>query len=97
MPPHEPGIDYNKLNGFREDESVAEFTSRVAGLLRVYFHILVAPVNIPLDPMFRTTRYWAFFARMLGDRRLLEGGPVAPELLASKCPVLIIVFTVNAL
>lgn len=89
-PAREAGVDDRKLSGYREDESTSEFTSRVAGLMRVYFHILVAPVDSPLEPTFRITRYWTYFARMLSNRSLLESGPVAPELLASKsdafCP-----------
>lgn len=77
-------MDQRKLMGYREDESASEFTSRVTGLMRVYFHILVAPVNNPLEAPFRLTRYWTFFARMLSHRGLLEDSPVAAELLAGK-------------
>ena len=93
VPPPEPDVDYNKLSGFREDESTSEFTMRVAGLMRVYFHILVAPVNRPMDPTFRVTRYWMYFARMLSDRRLLVSSPVAPELLAGEHTTLAFFFT----
>jgi nucleoporin GLE1 len=92
VPPREPDVDYTKLSGFREDESLSEFTIRVAGIMRVYFYILIAPVNLPLDPPFRVTRYWIYFARMLSDRQLLESGPVAPELLASKCGIFVYLY-----
>lgn len=70
--------------GYREDESASEFTSRVTGLMRVYFNILVAPISSPLEPPFRLTKYWIFFARMLSNRGLLEDSPVAAELLAGE-------------
>lgn len=83
-PPPEEGIEYSKLAGFREDEALPEYISRVAGLMRVYFQILVMPTNQPLNLFFRPTMYWTYFSRLTFDRSLLESGPVGPELLASK-------------
>lgn len=84
-PPPEEGIEYSKLAGFREDESLPEYISRVAGLMRVYFQILITPTDQPTNLFFRPTMYWTYFARLMCDRSLLESGPVGPELLASKC------------
>ena len=84
-PPPEEGIEYSKLVGFREDEALPEYISRVAGLMRVYFHILITPTNQPANIFFRPTMYWTYFARLMCDRGLLESGPVGPELLASEC------------
>lgn len=86
-----------KALGYRKDESSPEFTTRVAGMIRVYFHVLHAPVSQPLDPRFRFPRYWTFFARMLSAPQLLES-PVAPEVLygemmSSSFRVLVIKFT----
>ena len=83
-PPPEEGIEYSKLSGFREDESLPEYTSRVAGLMRVYFQILITPTDQQANAFFRPTIYWTYFARLMCNRILLESGPVGPELLASK-------------
>lgn len=83
-PPHEEGIEYSKLAGFREDEGLPEYTSRVAGLMRVYFQILITPTDEPTNSFFRPTVFWTYFARLMCNRSLLESGPVGPELLASK-------------
>ena len=87
-PSPEEGIEYSKLSGFREDEGLPEYTSRVAGLMRVYFHILITPTNQPANVFFRPTMYWTYFSRLMCDRSLLESGPVGPELLASECSLL---------
>lgn len=85
-PPHEEGIEYPKLSGFREDEGLPEYTSRVAGLMRVYFQILITPTDQPanVNIFFRPAVYWTYFARLMRNRSLLQSGPVGPELLASK-------------
>lgn len=83
-PPPEEGVEYSKLAGFREDEALPEYISRVAGLMRVYFRILITPTNQPTNSFFRPTMYWTYFARLMRNRSLLESGPVGPELLASK-------------
>lgn len=72
-----------KALGYKPGESAAEFTTRAAGMTRVYFHVLNAPVAQPLDPRFRFPRFWTFFARMLAEAQLLES-PVAPEVIYSK-------------
>ena len=83
-PPPEEGVEYSKLAGFREDEGLPEYISRVAGLMRVYFHVLITPTNQPTNPFFRPTIYWTYFSRLMCNRGLLESGPVGPELLASE-------------
>jgi len=83
-PPPEEGVEYAKLAGFREDEGLPEYTSRVAGLMRVYFHVLITPTNQPTNTFFRPTIYWTYFSRLMCNRGLLESGPVGPELLASE-------------
>jgi len=84
-PPPEEGVEYSKLAGFREDEGLPEYTLRVAGLMRVYFHVLITPTNQPTNTFFRPTIYWTYFSRLMCNRGLLESGPVGPELLASEC------------
>ncbi|KAI0646290.1 GLE1-like protein-domain-containing protein [Trametes meyenii] len=69
-----------------EDESLAEYSSRVSGMMRVYFHILVAPVNQPLDPVVRLPRYWTFFTRMLKDSQLLDSS-IAPQVMYTALDV----------
>ncbi|KAI0659174.1 GLE1-like protein-domain-containing protein [Cubamyces menziesii] len=76
-----------KALGYRgEDESLAEYTSRVSGMMRVYFQILVTPVNQPLDPVVRLPRYWTFFSRMLKEPQLLDSS-VAPQVLYTALDV----------
>ncbi|KAI0029506.1 GLE1-like protein-domain-containing protein [Vararia minispora EC-137] len=70
-----------KARGHRADEGIAEYTARVAGIMRVYFAVLGARVDAPLARMFQRPRFWAYFARMVSQPRLLAS-PVAPELLA---------------
>lgn len=72
-----------KVLGYRAKEALSEYTTRVAGLMRVYFHILNAPVGQPLDPRFRTYRYWSYFARMLSEPQLLDS-PASAEVLYGK-------------
>ncbi|KAI0371930.1 hypothetical protein BV20DRAFT_964589 [Pilatotrama ljubarskyi] len=69
-----------KALGYREEEGLSEYTSRVSGLMRVYFQILVTPVNQPLDPIVRLPRYWTFFSRMLKDPQLLDSSVAAQVL-----------------
>ena len=74
-----------KALGYRDaEESLADYTSRVSGMMRVYCHVLAIPVEQPLDPIIRLPRYWTFFSRMLKDPQLLES-PVAPQVLYSEC------------
>ncbi|KAK7048672.1 GLE1-like protein-domain-containing protein [Favolaschia claudopus] len=69
-------------------ESVTEYMDRVAGIMRVYFHILkIPPRSKPLHPMFQLPRCWTWFARILGDRSLLES-PVAAQLIYTGLDVL---------
>jgi nucleoporin GLE1 len=70
-----------KARGYRsKEETLAEHTTRVSGMMRVYFHVLCAPVPNPLDPRFRSHRYWTWFARILSEPKLLES-PVAAEVI----------------
>ncbi|THG95195.1 hypothetical protein EW026_g6411 [Hermanssonia centrifuga] len=70
-----------KALGYRsEDESLSDYNLRVSGMMRVYFHVLSAPVAEPLDARFRLPRYWTYFARMLSSPQLLETS-VAAEVL----------------
>ncbi|KAI0691429.1 GLE1-like protein-domain-containing protein [Cytidiella melzeri] len=75
-----------KVLGYRPHESAAEYSTRVSGLMRVYFHILTASVDTALDPRFRLPRYWTFFARILQQPQLLEA-PVGPEVIFSALDV----------
>ncbi|KAI0746748.1 hypothetical protein C8Q80DRAFT_1345139 [Daedaleopsis nitida] len=76
-----------KALGYRDtEEGLADYTSRVSGLMRVYFHILTVPVDQPLDPIMRLPRYWTFFSRMLKDPQLLESA-VAPQVLFTALDV----------
>ncbi|TFK66010.1 hypothetical protein BDN72DRAFT_800509 [Pluteus cervinus] len=69
--------EMKKVMGFRKSangddvETRADFATRVAGIMRVYFHILKIQPKQPLSPMWQTTRYWMWFARVLGEPRML--------------------------
>lgn len=62
------------------DEPLAEYSARITGIMRVYFHILCAPVSKPLGPMLSLPRLWTYISRLMSDKQLLIN-PVAPELL----------------
>jgi nucleoporin GLE1 len=50
-------------------ESQAEYITRVSGIMRVYFLILIGEggVDRPMNAkVWQTGRYWSYFARMLG-------------------------------
>ncbi|OJA12961.1 hypothetical protein AZE42_04710 [Rhizopogon vesiculosus] len=67
-------------------ESLSDHVMRVSGMMRVYFLVLAAPVPQPLDKMFQLPRFWTYFARMMGDERLLETA-VAAEVLHAALDV----------
>ena len=82
--------EYSKAVGYRKSvrgvdlETTEEYSNRVSGIMRVYFHILkIRPVEKPLHSMFQLPRYWTWFARILNDRRMLAQ-PIAPQLIYSK-------------
>ena len=78
-----------KALGFREEEGFGEYTARVTGLMRVYFHVLCADAGAaPLEPVFRLPRMWTYFARMLAEPALLKSS-VAPSLLHGACALLL--------
>jgi len=76
-----------KAMGYRtsndEQESTGEYITRIAGMMRVYFLVLAAPVEKPLDNMFRLPRYWAYFTRMMNEERLLSTAVAAQVLYAA--------------
>ena len=80
---------YRKVCGFKKSdsgegiESSLEYSNRVSSIMRVYFNILKIRPRQPLDPMFQLPRYWTWFARMVGDPKLL-GEPIAPQLIYSE-------------
>ena len=71
--------EQKKINGFRKNketdsyEAEADLIPRVTGIMRVYFSILrIVPTKGPLQTQYQLPRYWIWFARMLGERALLE-------------------------
>ncbi|EPS96139.1 hypothetical protein FOMPIDRAFT_101590 [Fomitopsis schrenkii] len=72
--------DRRKALGFREGEGFSEYTARVTGLMRVYFHVLCTDAAAPLEPVFRLPRLWSYCARMLAEPALLKSS-LAPGLL----------------
>lgn len=55
-----------------EMESLAEYVTRVSGVMRVYFETMKAETQAPLEGIWRTQRIWTWLARMLGQERLLQ-------------------------
>jgi nucleoporin GLE1 len=81
-------MGYRKSTANDDVESPSEYMTRVAGVMRVYFHILqIRPVQKPLKPMFQAHRLWVWIARLLSERALLEA-VVAAQLLYSRYPLL---------
>ncbi|KAG2030219.1 GLE1-like protein-domain-containing protein [Suillus americanus] len=80
-------LERTKAMGYRTNdgqrETLSDHIMRVSGMMRVYFLILAAPVPQPLDKMFQLPRFWTFFARMIGDERLLETAVAAQVLHAA--------------
>ena len=84
--------EQKKINGFRKNqetdsyETEAEFMTRISGIMRIYFSILrIVPAKGPLQTYFQFPRCWIWFARMLGERVLLEK-TVAAQLMHSLYP-----------
>lgn len=77
-------MGYRKSAVSDDVEGAAEYTTRVTGVMRVYFHILqIGPTQKPLKPMFQTHRLWVWVARLMSEKALLES-VVAAQLLYSK-------------
>ncbi|KAJ7716807.1 GLE1-like protein-domain-containing protein [Mycena maculata] len=84
-----------KMMGYRRSveqqgarEPIVEYMTRVAGDMRLYFHILrIPPQARPMHPMFQFPRCWTWFARIMGDYALLET-PVAAQLIYTALDVL---------
>lgn len=70
-----------KAFGLREDETSADHTSRVAGIMRVYFSLLLLPPSRPLPRDFQLPRFWMFVTRLIGQPALLHSS-LATELLS---------------
>ncbi|THH30972.1 hypothetical protein EUX98_g3206 [Antrodiella citrinella] len=62
------------------EETNAEYTQRVAGIMRVYFHIIMSPHPQRLSTVFGAQMYWQYFARTLKEQQLLLSS-VAAEIL----------------
>ncbi|KAG6918020.1 hypothetical protein DXG01_016872 [Tephrocybe rancida] len=79
--------------GYREDgdlvmESLEAYTSRISGIMRVYFNILkFRPNRGPLHRTFQLPRFWAWLTRLLSNKQLLEL-PVAPQLIYTALDVM---------
>jgi nucleoporin GLE1 len=69
-----------KASGLREETS-ADYVARVAGIMRVYFSLLLLPPSSPLPREFHTPRLWMFIARLVGQPALLQSA-LAMELLS---------------
>jgi nucleoporin GLE1 len=72
---------HTKASGLREDETSADRTARVAGIMRVYFSLLLLPPMAPLSREFHTPRLWMFVAQLVRQPALLQSS-LATELLS---------------
>jgi hypothetical protein len=71
--PDQDDKEFQKLNGIlNEDETQLDRQTRITGLIQLYFAICIAKTATPLPTEFRPQRIWTFFARILGDRRLMK-------------------------
>ncbi|KAI0300532.1 GLE1-like protein-domain-containing protein, partial [Multifurca ochricompacta] len=61
-----------KASGLREDETSVDHATRVAGIMRVYFSLLLLPSPAPLSREFHLPRLWMFAARLIGQPTLLQ-------------------------
>jgi nucleoporin GLE1 len=81
------GYRMNQSSGNGEFEAQGEYSSRVSGIMRVYWEILkvqlMFPHQAPPDGPFVISRYWMWFSRLLEERPLLETA-VGAELIYSK-------------
>ena len=77
-----------KASGLREDETSADHTARVAGIMRVYFSLLLLSPPAPLSREFHTSRLWVFVARLVGQPALLQSS-LATEVLSGKSKVIV--------
>lgn len=75
-----------KASGLREETS-ADHTARVAGIMRVYFSLILLPPSAPLPREFHMPRLWLFIARLVRQPALLQSS-LATELLSSTSRVL---------
>ncbi|KAJ7143550.1 GLE1-like protein-domain-containing protein [Mycena crocata] len=93
--PWTDNVEFTKINGYRKSvekdvprEPLVEYMTRVAGVMRLYFHILkIPPPTRPMHPLFQLPRCWTWFARIMGDHQLLES-PVAAQLIYIALDVL---------
>jgi nucleoporin GLE1 len=77
-----------KASGIREGETNVDRTARVAGVMRVYFSLLLLPSSAPLSREFHRPRLWMFIARLIGQPPLLKSA-LATELLSGNAPVIL--------
>jgi nucleoporin GLE1 len=70
-----------KASGVREEETTADYTARIAGIMRVYFSLLLLPPSVPLSREFHLARLWMFIARLIGQSSLSRSS-LATELLS---------------
>jgi nucleoporin GLE1 len=87
-----------KASGLREEETSADHTVRVAGIMRVYFSLLLLPPPAPLPREFHTSRLWTFVARLVGQPALLQSSLAAQVLSGmSRSKLFVCLFCVIAL
>ncbi|KAI9465815.1 GLE1-like protein-domain-containing protein [Lactarius psammicola] len=74
-------VTHRKASGLREEETSVDHTTRVAGIMRVYFSLLLLPPSRPLPREFHLSRFWTFVARLVGQPALLRSA-LATQLLS---------------
>jgi nucleoporin GLE1 len=75
-----------KATSVREEETSTDRTARIAGIMRVYFSLLLLPPSTPLSREFHLARLWGFIARLIGQSSLLKTS-LSTELLSSMSPI----------
>lgn len=76
-----------KRCGSRPEESVDDQTTRISGVLRLYFSMLSAAVDLPspqpLPVPFRPARYWLYLSQLLNNEIVLSNS-IAAEAIYGK-------------
>lgn len=81
--------EYRKVCGYRSgEETQGEYTSRIVGMLTLYFSILVTSTSLPnpLPPQFAFPRLWAYISRLMCAPAILKH-PVAAQALTAALEV----------
>jgi nucleoporin GLE1 len=97
--PWENDAQRRKVMGYRNEEGESEYVTRIAGIMRVYFMTMWAPVEIdqPLEKLYQTPRFWMWFSRVLRsfDGELVETAAGAEVIAGALHSLVQIIYDAN--